>query len=94
MSNYTKPHDKNYQDKPEDYLFLTMAFGMALDALLPNGQGIIVDLKGDALIIHPEAKRVVVFNDGKMIRVANAMERSDLKHGDRVQMIDKNSIMN
>jgi hypothetical protein len=94
MSNYTKPHDENYEDKPEDYLFLTITFGRALSAMLDEGHGILIDLKGDAIKIHPEAKRVVVFNDGEMVRVINASERTDLKDGDRIIMIDKGSLEN
>lgn len=94
MANYTKPHDENYEDTPEDYLWLTMAFGRALTSILSEGQGILIDMKGDALKIKPEAKRVVIFNDGKMIRVINADERTDLKDGDRIMMIDKGNIEN
>jgi len=94
MSNYTKPYDKDYEDQPEDYLFLVMAFGRALSAMLDDGQGILIDLKGDALKLHPEAKRVVVFNDGQMIRVINASERTDLKDGDRIMMITGENIQN
>jgi len=92
--NYTKPYDENYEDKSEDYLFLVMAFGRALSAMLDEGQGILVDLKGDALKIHPEAKRVVIFNDGEMMRVINATERTDLQHGDRIMMISGENIQN
>ena len=92
--NYTKPYDENYEDKPEDYLFIVMAFGRALSAMLDEGQGILVDLKGDALKIHPEAKRVVIFNDGEMMRVINATERTDLQHGDRIMMISGENIQN
>lgn len=92
--NYTKPHDENYEDTAEDYLWLTMAFGRALSALLADGQGILIDLKGDALKIKPEAKRVVIFNDGKMIRVIDAEERTDLEDGDRIMMINNRSIEN
>jgi len=92
--NYTKPYDENYEDTKEDYLFLTMAFSQALATLLKDGKGILIDLKGDALKIHPEAKRIVVFNDGEMIRVIKASERTDLKHGDWIQMISKDNISN
>ena len=40
--NYTKPHDKDYEDKPEDYLFLTMAFGRVLSKFLAKGQGVLL----------------------------------------------------
>ena len=94
MSNYTKPYDKDYEDTSEDYLFLVMAFGKALSTILDNGQGILINLKGDVLKLHPEAKRVIIFNDGNMIRVINATERSDFQDGDFIQMIDKNNIIN
>ena len=92
--NYTKPDNDDYRDKPEDYLFLVMAFGRALSAMLDDGQGILIDMKGDALKIHPEAKRVIVFNDGKMMRVVNASERTDLEDGDRIMMISGKNIQN
>ena len=92
--NYTKPHDENYEDTPEDYLWLVMAFGRALSEVFKTGQGILVDMKGDALKIRPDAKRVVVFNDGKMIRVIEAGDRTDLKNGDWMQMINKDNISN
>lgn len=92
--NYTKPHDENYEDTADDYLWLTMVFGRTLSALLVDGQGVLIDLKGDALKIRPEATRVVVFNDGKMIRVIDATERTDLEDGDRIMMIGKGSSLN
>jgi len=92
--NYTKPHDENYKDKPEDYLWLVMAMGRALSSMLADGQGVLIDMKGDALKIKPEATRVVVFNDGEMIRVIDATDRTDLKDGDRIMMVTKNYISN
>jgi len=94
MSNYTRPHDKNYKDNPEDFFFLAMVFSQALDAILEDGHGVLIDIKGDALKVRPEAKRVVIFNDGNMMRVINAEERTDLEHGDRILMIDGNSLNN
>ena len=71
-----------------------MAFSQALATVLEDGKGIFIELKGDALKIYPDAKRVIVFNDGEMIRVVKANERTDVKHGNWVQMIDKNIILN
>ena len=92
--NYTKPHDENYEDTPEDYLFLVMTFGRVLSKFLAKGQGVLIDLKGDMIKIHPELSRIVVFNDGKMMRVIDASERTDLKDGDMIQMFDKESLSN
>lgn len=92
--NYTKPHDKDYEDQPEDYLFLAMSFGRVLTKFLRKGQGVLIDLKGDMLKFKPDVTRVVVFNDGKMIRVINATERTDLEDGDMIMMMDKDELEN
>jgi len=92
--NYTKPYNENYEDTPEDYLFLVMTFGRVLSKFLAKGQGVLIDLKGDMLKLKPEVTRVVVFNDGKMMRVINASERTDLEDGDMIMMMDKGSIEN
>lgn len=92
--NYTKPHDENYEDSLEDYFYLAMTFSQALGEILDDGQGILIDLKGDALKIHPESKRIVIFNDGDMVRVIDASERTDLNHGDRIMMIKPENIEN
>ena len=91
--NYTKPYDDSYEDTPEDYLYLAMTFSQALNQVLDEGVDVLIDVKGDALKIH-DAKKVVVFNDGEMIRVVPAGERTDLKHGDWIQMISKDNISN
>jgi hypothetical protein len=70
-----------------------MTFSQALNQVLDNGVGIVIDVKGDALKIHNE-KRVIVFNDGEMIRVVPTGEKTDLKHGDWIQMIRKDNISN
>ena len=92
--NYTKPYNENYEDTPEDYLFLVMTFGRVLSKFLAKGQGVLIDLKGDMLKLKPEVTRVVVFNDGKMMRVINASEHTDLEDGDMIMMMDKGSIEN
>ena len=92
--NYTKPYNENYEDTPEDYLFLVMTFGRVLSKFLAKGQGVLIDLKGDMLKLKPEVTRVVVFNDGKMMRVIKADERTDLEDGDMIMMMDKGSIEN
>lgn len=92
--NYTKPHDEDYEDTKDDYLFLTMVFGRALTKFLAKGQGVLIDLKGDMLKLRSDVKRIVIFNDGELVRVINADERTDLEDGDMIQMIDKGNIEN
>ena len=93
MANYTKPYDENYEDTPEDYLYLAMTFSQALNSLLVEGQGVVLKLKGDALKIKPETKSVIVFNDSRMIRIIENDDKK-LKHGERVMMINKDNIQN
>lgn len=97
MSNYTKPHIEDYEDTPEDYFYSAMTFSQALGAILENGQGILIDLKGDMKKMHPEVKRVIVVSDDNLVKIIDATtdERvDDLKHGDMVMMIEKENIRN
>lgn len=91
--NYTRPYEDDYEDTPDDYLYIAMAFSQALDALLTEGQGVFLELKGDTLKMKPETKKVIVFNDSKMIRIIDTDDKN-LKHGERVMMINKNNIQN
>jgi hypothetical protein len=91
--NYTRP-DEDYEDKPEDWLFCALTYATTLSFLIPPQEGIIVDLKGDAINLHPGTKRVIVHNDGIKIGIIKADERGDLKAGDRVKMIIRNNIIN
>ena len=92
--NYTKPNNENHKDDPNDWLFGSLTFSFALNHLIPQNHGIIIDLKGDALELHPSAKRVIVFNDGEMMSIMDADERTDLKDGDLVLMINEDNIIN
>ena len=86
--NYTKPDNEDYEDKPEDWLFCSLVFAGALGTVLKEmGDGIFVELKGDELDLHPDAKYVIVWNDGKHISIIDASERTDLKEGDRIKVI-------
>ena len=90
--NYTNPEDKNHIDSPEDWLFSALTFGQALGTILKEGIGVFIVLDGDAVDLHPGAKNVIIFNDGKMIKIIDAGERTDLKHGDWIEVINKSNI--
>lgn len=92
--NYTKPDKEEYEDRPEDWLFCALSFSSALSFTIPEGMGIIVDVKGDMADIQPSTKRIIVYNSEKMIRIIDASERTDLKEGDWVHMIDSDTIVN
>lgn len=92
--NYTKPNDKKHIDNPGDWLFGMLVFGKALGLIIPDGEGIVVDLVGDMIDLFPEAKRVIVFSEGNQMAVMPADERTDLKEGDCVKMINEDTIIN
>jgi hypothetical protein len=82
------------EESIEDLKSSRLIFVQTLDALLPLGTGVLVELHGKALELGYE--RVIVHNDSdnNEIGVILADERTDLKHGDRVKMIDENLLNN
>ena len=92
--NYTRPNDDEHIDTPEDWLFGSLLFARTLGLVLGSNQGVVVDLNGDMVSLHPSSNRVIVFNDGHLISVINADERTDLKEGDYVQVIKEENIQN
>lgn len=92
--NYTRPDDENYEDKPEDWLFLSIAFSRALSRFLADGQGVIIDSKGGMLEIKPDVKRIIIFNDGEQMRIVDGSERTDLKDGTLITMVNGDILSN
>ena len=92
--NYSRPEDSDYEDKPDDWLFGAPLFSRTLGLILREGEGIVVDLKGDMIDLYPDAKRVIVHATKHQIVVTDADERTDLKEGDWVKMIDGETLMN
>jgi len=85
---------KEDEENIEDLKSSRLIFVQTLDALLPLGTGVLVELHGKALELGYE--RVIVHNDSdnNEIGVILADERTDLKHGDRVRVIDENLLNN
>jgi len=92
--NYTKPNDENYVDKPEDWLFCSLLFAGALGFLLKPGRGIFLKLSESEREIHPDITNAIIWNDGKMICMHNASDRTDLKEGDHIIMIPEEELPN
>jgi len=84
--SYVK-RDENYEDTPEDWLSSALIFAGALETVLEKDHGIFLELKGDELKLLPDSKYVIVWYDGMHICILDASERDDLKHGDRIQML-------
>lgn len=84
--NYTKPNNKNYEDKPEDWLYSALTFSQALNIVIPPNKGVCVELKGDALDIHEGVNKVIVHNNGEMMSIEDVTDNDNLQHGDWVEM--------
>jgi hypothetical protein len=84
----------NYKESLVECIKSRLIFVQALDALLSPGTGVFVELSGKALELG--FKRVIVHNniDDNEIVVTIAEERTDLKHGDMVTMINGDIISN
>ena len=73
--NYTNPDDKNYEDKPEDWLNSSLIFAKALGMILEEKQGIVIELEGSMKETLPDAfkkqneDRVVIIREDNMVRV-------------------------
>jgi len=94
MTNYTKHHDKNHEDTPEDWLFVSLLFSGALGFLLKPGRGIFLKLSEPEREIHPDMTHVIVFNDGKHMSMVDASDRTNLKEGDHIIMIPEDELPN
>jgi hypothetical protein len=85
---------KDDEENTEDLYYSRLIFVRALDVLLSPGTGVFLELDGIAL--HMGFDKVIVHNDPNTntIGVLKADERTDLKHGDKVTLIDENLIEN
>jgi hypothetical protein len=79
--NYTKPNDPDHIDNPTDWLYSSLVFSQALGILLQEGEGVVVELKGDATG-EDMPKKVIVWHDGTMVSAYE--DEDDLPHGQMV----------
>jgi hypothetical protein len=83
--NYTRPNDEDYQDSPQDWLSGSLIFARALSLILEEDEGIVVDLKGDAVFpTDPEVKKVIIYKDRDMIAMTPCTQ--DLEEGQWVSL--------
>lgn len=92
--NYTKPNNKNHEDTPSDWLYMALLFSQALDIVIPQGKGVCVEIKGDAILIDEDITKVIVHNNGKMMSIENISDNENIQHGDWIEMISTNKIIN
>lgn len=76
MANYTKPHDDNHEDSPQDWLNSALTFARALGLILKETEGVIVDVSGD-MQFEGNPQKLIVFKKDNMIRIVAADEQAD-----------------
>jgi hypothetical protein len=87
--NYTNANDPKYQDKPEDWLNSSLIFARTLSLILREGEGLVVDVVGDAKFhLDESVQKVIVFSREGQIVVTECEE--DLEEGQFVRVHDEN----
>ena len=87
--NYTNTNDPDHQDKPEDWLNSSLIFARTLSLILREGEGVVVNIIGDAKFqLDESVKKVIVFRqDGKIV-VTECED--DLEEGQFVMVHEEN----
>jgi len=91
--NYTH-NNPDHEDTPQDWLLGALVFSRAVGLIIPEGKGIIVDLKNDMIELYPDAKRIIVAHIDGQIKIIDADDTTHLKEGDWVVLLDKDTISN
>ena len=83
QENHLKPKKEGYQDNPQDLLNSSLIFARALGLILKDGEGIVVDIKGD-INLGEDVKKVIVFEYQNQVHIYKCEE--DLEEGTAVNM--------
>lgn len=87
--NYTNTNDPDHQDKPSDWLNSSLIFARTLSLILREGEGVVVNIVGDAKFhLDEEVKKVIVFSREGQIVVTECEE--DLEEGQFVMVNGEN----
>jgi hypothetical protein len=83
MENYTNPEKGETKQDVQDLLNASLIFARALGLIFQQGEGIVVDIKGD-VILKEDTKKVIVFQHNNQIHIYKCEE--DLEEGTAVNM--------
>ena len=86
-SNYTNPEQAGQGQNPQDLINASLIFARALGLILKEGEGIVVDIKGD-INLGEDVKKVIVFEYQNQVHIYKCDE--DLEEGTAVNMDQKN----
>ena len=87
QENHLKPNEEGYQDNPQDLLNSSLIFARTLGFIFKEGEGIVVDIKGD-INLGEDVKKVIVFEYQNQVHIYKCEE--DLEEGTAVNMDQKN----
>jgi hypothetical protein len=82
-SNYTNPEQAGQGQNPQDLINASLIFARALGLILKEGEGIVVDIKGD-INLGEDVKKVIVFQHQNQVHIYKCDE--DLEEGVAVNM--------
>ena len=82
-SNYTNPEQAGQGQNPQDLINASLIFARALGIILKEGEGIVVDIKGD-INLGEDVKKVIVFEFQNQVHIYKCEE--DLEEGTAVNM--------
>jgi hypothetical protein len=83
MENYTNPEKGGTTQDVQDLLNASLIFARALGLIFQQGEGIVVDIKGDVKLAD-ESKKVIVFSHNDQIHIYKCEQ--DLEEGTAVSM--------
>jgi hypothetical protein len=83
MENYTNPEQGDMKQDVQDLLNASLIFARALGLIFQQGEGIVVDIKGDVKLAD-DSKKVIVFQHQNQIHIYKCEE--DLEEGTAVNM--------
>ena len=83
MENYTNPEPGETKQDVQDLLNASLIFARALGLIFQQGEGIVVDIKGDVKLAD-DSKKVIVFSHNDQIHIYKCEQ--DLEEGTAVSM--------
>ena len=83
QKNYTNSNQADQEQNPQDLLNASLIFARALGLILKDGEGIVVDIKGD-INLGENVKKVIVFKNEEQVHIYMCEE--DIPEGTAVNM--------
>ena len=83
QENYTNPEQVDEEQTPQDLLNASLIFARALSLILKQGEGLVVDIKGN-INLGEDVKKVIVFQHQEQVHIYKCEE--DIPEGTAVNM--------